>query len=263
MIRTMNQFRGEIDEGSKAPINPAAATSMAKLAVFVDGANMFYAQRKLGWHLDYRKLYDFLTKDYEVYNAFYFTSVPTPVDTSLEGFLRALTAMGYTVRRKALKEIMDQETGETFRKANLDIELVIDMFNTVDLYDVAILCTGDGDFERAVELLRSRGKRVLGVGSREMAAYDLINAVDRYIFLEDLREQIGKPLPDRDAPLPRLPESESMAPRPADAQNELSVLARPADVASAAPRVLPVPRSIPGPLQDVGEGQGRAGSERP
>jgi uncharacterized LabA/DUF88 family protein len=259
----MNQFRGEIDEGSKAPINPAAATSMAKLAVFVDGANMFYAQRKLGWHLDYRKLYDFLTKDYEVYNAFYFTSVPTPVDTSLEGFLRALTAMGYTVRRKALKEIMDQETGETFRKANLDIELVIDMFNTVDLYDVAILCTGDGDFERAVELLRSRGKRVLGVGSREMAAYDLINAVDRYIFLEDLREQIGKPLPDRDAPLPRLPESESMAPRPADAQNELSVLARPADVASAAPRVLPVPRSIPGPLQDVGEGQGRAGSERP
>ena len=76
---------------------------MARLAVFVDGANMFYAQRKLGWHLDYRKLYEMLTKDYEVYNAFYFTSVPTPVDASLEGFLRALTAMGYTVRRKALK----------------------------------------------------------------------------------------------------------------------------------------------------------------
>ncbi len=236
---------------------------MAKLAVFVDGANMFYAQRKLGWHLDYRKLYDFLTKDYEVYNAFYFTSVPTPVDTSLEGFLRALTAMGYTVRRKALKEIVDQETGETFRKANLDIELVIDMFNTVDLYDVAILCTGDGDFERAVELLRSRGKRVLGVGSREMAAYDLINAVDKYIFLEDLREQIGKPLPERDAVLARAPEPDSVsALRPSDLQTEPVGLTRPGETTTV-PRVLPVPRVATSSAQDIGESQGRGSSERP
>ncbi len=230
---------------------------MARLAVFVDGANMFYAQRKLGWHLDYRKLYDFLTREYEVYNAFYFTSVPTPVDPSLEGFLRALTAMGYTVRRKALKEILDQETGETFRKANLDIELVIDMFNTVDLYDVAILCTGDGDFERAVELLRSRGKRVLGVGSREMAAYDLINAVDKYIFLEDLREQIGKPMPEREAAA--RPEPEGTQPHPPEAAAEAIAAPRPADL----PRLLPVPRSLANAVPEAAESQGRAAAERP
>ena len=238
---------------------------MARLAVFVDGANMFYAQRKLGWHLDYRKLYEYLTRDFEVYNAFYFTSVPTPVDPSLEGFLRALTAMGYTVRRKPLKEIVDQETGETFRKANLDIELVIDMFNTVELYDVAILCTGDGDFERAVELLRSRGKRVLGVGSREMAAYDLINAVDKYIFLEDLREQIGKPMPEREAPPARAAEPEGDAPTaeappiplPRGAE-PIATLPRPAEGV----RLLPIPRSITVP-QATAEGQGRGTDERP
>ena len=239
---------------------------MARLAVFVDGANMFYAQRKLGWHLDYRKLYEMLTKDYEVYNAFYFTSVPTPVDASLEGFLRALTAMGYTVRRKALKEIVDQETGETFRKANLDIELVIDMFNTVELYDVAVLCTGDGDFERAVELLRSRGKRVLGVGSREMAAYDLINAVDRYIFLEDLREQIGKAMPDRDVPSARLPDAEGIS-RATDIQPEPVLASRVAEVPAPTrppegPRVLPIPRSAPGGGPDTGEGQAGGAAER-
>ena len=239
---------------------------MTRLAVFVDGANMFYAQRKLGWHLDYRKLYELLTKDYEVYNAFYFTSVPTPVDPSLEGFLRALTAMGYTVRRKALKEIVDQETGETFRKANLDIELVIDMFNTVDLYDVAVLCTGDGDFERAVELLRSRGKRVLGVGSREMAAYDLINAVDRYIFLEDLREQIGKPMPDRDVLSARLPDAEGI-PRAPEIQPEPALTSRVPEVPASTrllegPRVLPIPRSAPGGGPDVGESQAGGAAER-
>ncbi len=237
---------------------------MARLAVFVDGANMFYAQRKLGWHLDYRKLYDFLTREYEVYNAFYFTSVPTPVDPSLEGFLRALTAMGYTVRRKALKEILDQETGETFRKANLDIELVIDMFNTVDLYDVAILCTGDGDFERAVELLRSRGKRVLGVGSREMAAYDLINAVDKYIFLEDLREQIGKPMPEREAVPARPAEAEGLPPHPPEALAEPPAAPRLPDPqpVAAAPRLLPVPRSPATPVPDAPESQGRGVAER-
>jgi uncharacterized LabA/DUF88 family protein len=229
---------------------------------------MFYAQRKLGWHLDYRRLYDLLTKEYEVYNAFYFTSVPTPVDASLEGFLRALTAMGYTVRRKALKEIVDQETGETFRKANLDIELVIDMFNTVDLYDVAILCTGDGDFERAVELLRSRGKRVIGVGSREMAAYDLINAVDRYIFLEDLREQIGKPTPEREIAATRLGEGDLPLSRASEVGVEpsrlphigevqiIAVAARPTE----SPRLLPVPRSVPSVPADP-EGQGLGTSE--
>lgn len=167
---------------------------MARLAVFIDGANLFYAQRKLGWHLDYRKVYDYVTKDADVYNAFYYTSVTTPPDPSSESFLRALTAMGYTVRRKPIKEILDQETGGIIRKANLDIEIVIDMFNTADLYDTAILASGDGDFERAVELLRTKGKRVLGLGSQAMAAYDLVNATDRYIYLEEIREFIEKPL---------------------------------------------------------------------
>lgn len=166
---------------------------MERVALFVDGANMFYAQRKLGWHLDYRKVYEYFSRNCEVYNAYYYTSVTTPPDTGVEGFLRALTGIGYTVRRKAIKEILDQESGAIIRKANLDIEIVIDMFNTVDLYDVAVLVSGDGDFERAAELIRSKGKRIIGMGSNSMAAYDLVNATDRYVFLEEIREFVEKP----------------------------------------------------------------------
>jgi uncharacterized LabA/DUF88 family protein len=164
-----------------------------RVAVFVDGSNMFYAQRKAGWHVDYRKVYEYFTRDLEVYNAFYYTSVASPPDPATEGFLRALTGIGYTVRRKAVKEMTDPETGAVTRKANLDIEIVIDMLTTLDQYDLAVLISGDGDFERAVELLRSRGKRICGVGLRAMAAYDLVNAVDRYIYLESLREAVEKP----------------------------------------------------------------------
>jgi uncharacterized LabA/DUF88 family protein len=164
-----------------------------RVAVFVDGANMFYAQRKAGWHLDYRKVYEYLTRGYAVHNAFYYTSVTSPPDPGAEGFLRALTAIGYTVRRKVIKEMMDPETGLVTRKANLDIEIVIDMLSTLERYEVAVLVSGDGDFERAVELLRSRGKRIVGVGLRSMAAYELVNATDAYLYVDDLRELIEKP----------------------------------------------------------------------
>ncbi len=166
---------------------------MERIAIFIDGANMFYAQRKMGWHIDYRKVYEFYASQAQVYNAFYYTSVTNPPDPGMEGFLRALTGMGYTVRRKVVKEILDQETGQTVRKANLDIEIVIDMLTTADLFDRAILISGDGDFERAVEFLRGRGKRIDGLGVHAMAAYDLVNAMDRYLYLEDLRDVVEKP----------------------------------------------------------------------
>lgn len=166
---------------------------MERIAIFIDGANMFYAQRKMGWHIDYRKVYEFYASQAQVYNAFYYTSVTNPPDPGMEGFLRALTGMGYTVRRKVVKEIVDQESGQIIRKANLDIEIVIDMLTTAALYDRAILISGDGDFERAVEFLRGRGKRIDGLGVHAMAAYDLVNAMDRYLYLEDLRDKVEKP----------------------------------------------------------------------
>ncbi len=174
------------------PEEPRGGDHVERIAIFIDGANMFYAQRKIGWHIDYKKVYDFYAKQAQVYNAFYYTSVTNPLDPGMEGFLRALTGMGYTVRRKTVKEIADQESGQIIRKANLDIEIVIDMLTTADLYDRAALISGDGDFERAVEYLRGRGKRIEGLGVRSMAAYDLVNAMDQYLYLEDYRDEMEK-----------------------------------------------------------------------
>ncbi len=81
-----------------------------------------------------------------------------------------------------MKEILDPESQALTRHASLEIEIVVDLFNTADRYDVAVLLSGDGDFERAVELLRSKGKGILG-----MVAPALENACDRYIRLETIR----------------------------------------------------------------------------
>lgn len=163
-----------------------------RVAIFIDGSNMFYAQRALGWRIDWAKVLTFFSKDKELYNGFYYAA-ENEGEYAQESFLRALTYMGYIVRRRPLKSILDQETGLTLYKANLDVDIVVDMLATMNQYDVAILMSGDGDFERAFEFLRSRGKEVHCVSIRSMISFELLNASDspRY-FLEDLRSELQR-----------------------------------------------------------------------
>ena len=100
--------------------------------------------------------------------------------------------MGYTVRTKILKEYYDDVSGRYSQKANLDIEIVVDMFNTVDQYDEVVLFSGDGDFERAIELLRSKNTHITVVSTEGMIARELRNATDQYVDLNDIRDQIEK-----------------------------------------------------------------------
>jgi uncharacterized LabA/DUF88 family protein len=166
--------------------------SMNRLSIFVDGNNMFYAQQKNGWFFDPKRVLEhFISEpDVELVNAFWYTGLKDPQDQ--RGFRDALISLGYTVRTKILKEYYDDTSGRYSQKANLDIEIVVDMFNTVDQYDRVILFSGDGDFERAIEFLRCKSTHITVVSTEGMIARELRNATDRYIDLNDIRGQIEK-----------------------------------------------------------------------
>ncbi|HEY9711585.1 MAG TPA: NYN domain-containing protein [Oculatellaceae cyanobacterium] len=168
------------------------ANSKNRLSIFVDGNNMFYAQQKNGWFFDPRRVLDYFKGEQNtmLVNAFWYTGLKDPQDQ--RGFRDALISLGYTVRTKILKEYYDDSSGRYSQKANLDIEIVVDMFNTVDQYDKVILFSGDGDFERAIELLRSKNTHITVVSTEGMIARELRNATDRYIDLNDIRDQIEK-----------------------------------------------------------------------
>lgn len=162
-----------------------------RVAVFVDGANMFYAQKKARFFIDYARVVELVKKDGVLYKPFFYIGSTVPPEARAEKFLNYLIyRCGFTVREKKVKTIVEEDTGNIVKKCNLDIEIAIDMFNTIDNYDLAYLFSGDGDFERVVELLRTRGKRVFVVASRFMLARELANAADRVIYLEDLQEAI-------------------------------------------------------------------------
>lgn len=166
-----------------------------RVSLFVDGANMYYAQKKLGWFIDFRKVLHFFGQGAgsEISEAYYYTGADSQTKGRDNAFHEYLMFSGYTVRTKAIKQMVDDNTGELVEKANLDIELVIDMFNTVALYDTCILMSGDSDFERALELVRTKGKRIAVVAHPEMTARELRNVAGRNFFdLRDLERVIAR-----------------------------------------------------------------------
>ena len=168
---------------------------MQRVSIFVDGANMYYAQKRLGWYIDFRRALQFFGRDAGnvISEAYYYTGADSQTKTRDSAFHEYLIYSGYTVRTKAIKQMTDDATGEIVEKANLDIELVIDMFNTVQLYETCILLSGDSDFERALELVRSKGKRIAVVGHPDMTARELRNVAGRNFFdLRDMERHIAR-----------------------------------------------------------------------
>lgn len=58
---------------------------------------------------------------------------------------------------------------------------------------MAVLISGDGDFERPIKLLKARGKRYLVIATRMFIARELREAVGmHYEDFQDIRELVEK-----------------------------------------------------------------------
>ncbi|HPF87075.1 MAG TPA: NYN domain-containing protein [Candidatus Limiplasma sp.] len=167
---------------------------MTRIAVFIDGSNFFYMQTKdLGMLMDPKKLLDYISQFGDITDAYYYTGEDDLHDAKQQGYLDALSHMGYSLVTKRIKTIFDPQTGSTKRKANLDIEIVLDMFNTIDNYDMAVLVSGDGDFERALQLLKSRGKQFKVLATDNFVASEIRRVAGmHYINLTDIADQLRK-----------------------------------------------------------------------
>lgn len=192
-----NQSQKDSQSGSQPAKSRRRRSSSKKkqierVALFIDGINLWYAQQKLNYRIDYVKLRDCWSKEEHrrLYNAFFYTGHHATPEDEKQQFLDLLINNGYTLRTKTVKTMYDPMQKKDVYKCNLDVEIVIDMLTTLDQYDTAVLISGDGDFERAVEVLRSRGKTVYGVCCRAMTAKDLVSAVDRFYWLEDMKSEL-------------------------------------------------------------------------
>ena len=157
-----------------------------RVAIFIDGSNLFYAALQLGIEIDYSKLLYRLTGGSRLLRAFFYTGVDR-TNEKQQGFLLWMRRNGYRVIAKDLVQLPDGS-----KKANLDVEIAVDMMALVGAYDTAILVSGDGDLAYAVDAVSYRGARVEVVSLRSMTSDSLINVADRYIDLDQIKEDIQK-----------------------------------------------------------------------
>jgi uncharacterized LabA/DUF88 family protein len=157
-----------------------------RVAIFIDGSNLFYAALQLGIEIDYTKLLCRLTGGSRLLRSFFYTGVDR-TNEKQQGFLLWMRRNGYRVIAKDLVQLPDGS-----KKANLDVEIAVDMMALVGAYDTAVLVSGDGDLAYAVDAVSYRGVRVEVISLRAMTSDSLINVADRYIDLESIKEDIQK-----------------------------------------------------------------------
>ncbi len=167
-----------------------------RVAVFIDGANLYSAARTLGFDIDYRKLLDMLSAKGQLVRAFYYTALAEDQEYSpIRPLIDWLDYNGYTMVTKPMKEFTDQ-MGRRKVKGNMDIELAIDMMEIAPHIDHAVLFSGDGDFRRLVEAVQRKGLRVTVVStirsSPPMIADELRRQADLFIELTDLAPEIAR-----------------------------------------------------------------------
>jgi uncharacterized LabA/DUF88 family protein len=157
-----------------------------RVAVFIDGNNLFHAARFHTIDIDYNKLLRLLLGDGRLLRAFFYTGVDAGAERQ-QGFLLWMRRNGFRVVQKELKTFYDGT-----RKANLDVEIAVDMLSLAGRYDTAVLVSGDEDFVYAINAVAYKGCRVEVAGFRSNTAPRLIDVADFFIDLGDIAELIRK-----------------------------------------------------------------------
>jgi uncharacterized LabA/DUF88 family protein len=164
---------------------------MGRVAVFIDGANLFFTQRHLGWQIDFSRLMAFFMSGYASVQANYYVPASEPVSEENAAFTRVLTAHGYRITSKPVKKIVNKETGVIIMKGNLDVELVVDALSGAEQYDTFILFSGDSDFLPLLRALKEKGKEVIVYSTQGLSARELLAEPGiAYYDLSVLRERI-------------------------------------------------------------------------
>ena len=144
------------------------------VAVFVDVANIFYAAKAAGADIDYVTLLKAAVAGRDFVRAYAYTGLD-PENENQRNFHSFLARHGYKVVSKDIRKYGDGKV-----KANLDIELVVDMMKTARNLDVAIVVSGDGDFAPAIRAVQEMGVRVEVISFRGNTSSDLIEVADAF-----------------------------------------------------------------------------------
>lgn len=172
-----------------------------KIALFIDGANLYATSRALGFDIDYKKMLKFFESQGYLLRAYYYTALIEDQEySSIRPLIDWLDYNGYRVITKPTKEFTDASGRRKF-KGNMDMELAVDAMELCSTADHIVLFSGDGDFRYLVEALQRRGRKVSVISTTKtnppMISDDLRRQADNFVELTSLKSEIGRDLSDK------------------------------------------------------------------
>jgi uncharacterized LabA/DUF88 family protein len=167
-----------------------------RVAVFIDGANLYAASRTLGFDVDYKNLLAHFRQRSYLIRAYYYTALlETEEYSPLRPLVDWLGYNGYSVVTKPAKEFTDA-TGRRRVKGSVDIEMAVDVLDLAPHLDHVVIFSGDGDLRRLVESVQRRGVRVTVISTIRtqpvMIADELRRQADAFLDLADLADHITR-----------------------------------------------------------------------
>lgn len=168
-----------------------------RLAIFIDGANLYATAKALGFDIDYKLLRQEFDRRGKLMRAYYYTALLEGEEYSpIRPLVDWLHYNGFRVVSKPAREYTDA-SGRRKIKGNMDIELAVDALELAPRLDHVVIFSGDGDFRPLVESLQRQGVRVSVVSTIRsqppMISDDLRRQADNFIELDALRDIIGRP----------------------------------------------------------------------
>lgn len=174
-----------------------------RIALFIDGANLYATAKSLGFDVDYKRLLSYFRERSRLLRAIYYTALMDDAEYSpIRPLIDWLDYNGYTVVTKPAKEFTDS-LGRRKVKGNMDLELAVDVMRLCDSLDHIVLFSGDGDFRCLVEAVQGKGRRVSVVSTLmtrpPMVADDLRRQADQFVDLMHLKNAVGRDPAEREA----------------------------------------------------------------
>jgi uncharacterized LabA/DUF88 family protein len=171
-------------------------SNQEKIALFIDGANLYATAKSLGFDIDYKRLLKEFQSRGKLVRAFYYTALVEDQEySSIRPLIDWLDYNGYAVVTKPAKEFVDS-LGRRKVKGNMDIELAVDAMEMAEHIDHMVLFSGDGDFRSLVEAVQRKGVKVSVMSTiatqPPMVADELRRQADEFIDLAQMVSKIGR-----------------------------------------------------------------------
>ncbi|NIA09439.1 MAG: NYN domain-containing protein [Nitrospiraceae bacterium] len=160
--------------------------------MFIDGANIFHGCRnfRAGYKIDYVKLRNELTKDYDLIRAYYYEGID-PTDESQRSFHKALSMQGFHVETRPLvKRDWEQKPKEKGVDVMLATELLTHAFK--DNFDVAVIVSGDQDYIVALREVKREGKQIVLACFKNSFSNVIQEIADESILIDNIADKVER-----------------------------------------------------------------------